>query len=102
RPTTTIAPQALLLMNDQVIRACAENFARRLRRDGRCDEDRVRQGFAIALGRAPSSIEVAESVSMVRAQEASYQVAGRSDARSRAWTDFCQVLLGLNEFIYVD
>ena len=28
--------------------------------------------------------------------------AGRGDARRDALTDYCQVLFGLNEFLYVD
>ena len=28
--------------------------------------------------------------------------AGRSDAVEVAWADFCQILLSLNEFIYID
>jgi hypothetical protein len=33
-------------------------------------------------------------------QEREY--AGQSDARQRAWVDFCQMLLASNEFLYVE
>src|SRR5262249_1060818 len=35
RPTTTIAPQALLLMNNPHVRDCARGFARRIDPDGK-------------------------------------------------------------------
>ena len=43
-----------------------------------------------------------ESVAFVREQQASYQADGKKDARHLALTDFCQVLMDLNEFIYVE
>ena len=42
------------------------------------------------------------SVAFVREQQASYQGDGKKDARHLALTDFCQVLMDLNEFIYVE
>jgi hypothetical protein len=36
----------------------------------------------------------------VKAQEGSY--AGKADARELALADFCQVVMCLNEFMYVD
>jgi hypothetical protein len=41
-------------------------------------------------------------LAFVTAQAASYQSAGKTDARDLALADFCQVLLCLNEFVYVD
>jgi hypothetical protein len=38
----------------------------------------------------------------VREQLESYQAAGKPDAQKLALADFCQVLMELNEFIYID
>lgn len=44
--------------------------------------------------------ELADSVSFVRQQMATYPMA--ADRRERALADFCQVLMCLNEFVYVE
>ncbi|HZY85608.1 MAG TPA: PSD1 and planctomycete cytochrome C domain-containing protein [Gemmataceae bacterium] len=103
RTTTTIAPQALLLMNSALVRGCAEGFARRLAPSAEKGlPDAVRDGYATALGRVPSSKELAAAVGFVQEQMASYRADGKNDARHLALTDFCQVLMDLNEFVYVE
>jgi hypothetical protein len=99
RTNTTIAPQALLLMNSPVVRAAAKAFAERLR--GLDDAAAVRRGYAVAVGRAPRRTELAAALAFLAEQRASYQDS-KADADLLARTDFCQVLLGLNEFVYVD
>jgi hypothetical protein len=103
RTTTTIAPQALLLMNGPTVRACAEALARRIApQAGASPAEAVRAGYEIALARPPSEKELAESAAFVKEQVESYRAERKPDAEKLGLTDFCQVLLGLNEFIYVD
>jgi mono/diheme cytochrome c family protein len=103
RITTTIAPQSLLLLNNGQVRSCAESFAKHISsKDGLQLEDLVMSAYAHALGRRPKERELADSVSFLKEQAESYTVAGKSDPQQLALTDFCQALLGLNEFIYVD
>ena len=103
RPATTIAPQALLLMNNAHVRSCARGFARRIApAEGTPLEDAVAVGYEIALTRKPTKEELADSVGFVNAQLAGYRAAGHREARELALADFCQVLLCLNEFVYVD
>ncbi len=103
RTTTTIAPQALLMMNNPTVRGCAEGLARRIARQGGGSlAEAVRAGYEIALARPPSDRELAESVAFVQEQVQSYRAERKPDAEHLGLTDFCQVLLGLNEFIYVD
>jgi hypothetical protein len=64
--------------------------------------DAVRSGYAIALGRPPTEQETADSVRFVREQAESYRKDGKAEAERLGLTDFCQVLMELNEFIYVD
>jgi cytochrome c553 len=103
RTTTTIAPQALLLMNNALVRDCAEGLAKRIRPSASVQwADALRSGYAIALGRAPGDKELAESLRFVKEQRASYQAERKPQPGHLALTDFCQVLMELNEFIYVD
>jgi hypothetical protein len=103
RPTTTIAPQALLLMNNTHVRQWARGFARRIAPSPTVPlDDAVARGYEIALTRGPTKDELADSLSFVKGQLAGYEAAGKKEARELALADFCQVLMCLNEFIYVD
>jgi hypothetical protein len=103
RPTTTIAPQALLLMNNTHVRQWARGFARRISPSPTVPlDDAVARGYEIALTRGPTKDELADSVSFVKGQLSGYEAAGKKEARELALADFCQVLMCLNEFIYVD
>jgi hypothetical protein len=100
RPTTTIAPQALYLMNNPQVRGYCLNFARRIAPDEKTSlEDSVKAGYQVALARQPETEELADSLAFVNQQLRTYADA---DRRYQALADFCQVLLCLNEFVYVD
>ncbi len=101
RPTTTIAPQALLLMNNPNVRGYARGLAKRLSGQA-APEDAVRLGYVIAVARLPSAEELSESVAFIKLQTAGYDRSGKSQARELALADFSQVLLCLNEFIYIE
>jgi cytochrome c553 len=102
RPTTTVAPQALLVMNAPQVRGCAEGLAKRMDAPGRSFEESVKAGYAVALSRPPMPEELADAAEFLKQQAESYTASGKADARQRALTDFAQVLLGLNEFIYIE
>jgi hypothetical protein len=102
RTNTTIAPQALLLMNNPVVRRASAALGERMGPADATAESVVRRGYALALGRAPTTAEVAESAAFLREQEEAYRAEKKADAAGLARTDFAQVLLGLNEFVYVD
>ena len=72
--------------------------------DGRTSRWRTRCAPAtrIALGRAPTDQEAADAVQFIQEQAAAYKKDGKPDAERLALTDLCQVLMELNEFIYVD
>jgi cytochrome c553 len=97
RVSTTIAPQALALMNNPQVRQWAGGFANRLK--GKTAEDAVKSGYEIALGRPPSAEEIKESVKFLEEQRQTY---GGPNASDLALEDFCQSLLCLNEFVYVE
>ncbi len=89
RPVTTIAPQALSLLNSPLSAEAARALADRTRREAGADrERRIDQAYLLALGRLPDATE--------RTLAHDFQAAGGSFA------DFCLALLNLNEFVYVD
>ena len=103
RSTTTVAPQALLMMNSPIVRAYAEGFARRVvATSGDAAADNVRRAYTIAVGRGPSAEEEADALAFLTEQTQAYRAANKPDAGQLALIDFCQTLMSLNEFVFVD
>ncbi len=96
RPSTTIAPQALLFLNSPQARQYAEAFARRL--NATSIPGAIDQAYGIALGRKPSPEEVATATAFIEKD----QNPSGGDSRQAALSDFCQALLCANEFVYVE
>ncbi len=110
RTATTVPAQALTLMNSEFINDQARAFARRLEADcGESAPQRIERAFALALGRPPEPWERTASLAFLDRQQElqarrSATAGGTTDEDPRrlAWVDFCQAMLSLNEFIYVD
>ena len=104
RQATTVAPQALLLMNNVLVRDCAAGLAQPHPCDGRTSRWRTRCA-PVTRSRWAGRQRIrkrADAVQFIQAQAAAYKKDGKPDADRLALTDFCQVLMELNEFIYVD
>ncbi|MEO2023102.1 MAG: DUF1553 domain-containing protein, partial [Pirellulaceae bacterium] len=101
RDVTTVPPQALAMMNSPVIRQLAEKFSKRLQAGPEITlENRVGEAYQLALSRQPTESEMAQMVGFIKSQASSY---GATDAAmQRALADFCQLVLCLNEFMFVD
>jgi hypothetical protein len=105
RDTTTVATQALYLLNDPFVRRQALALATRLLRRADLDEaGRIHLAYRLTLGRAATAKEVGR----VKSYLADYQTAARklgelgpADPQVRAWASFCQALLGSGEFRYI-
>jgi hypothetical protein len=101
RIVTTVPPQALAMMNSTLARQLSEKFAKRIRGTAETTPGQiVEQAYTLALSRPPSAEEKARMVGFITAQAASYGDAG--DAMDLAVADYCQMMLCLNEFIFVD
>jgi hypothetical protein len=95
RPSTTVAPQSLHLMNNPHVRAAAYGLAKRSLGDGKTsDTDAVTLAYRITLCREPTKDELKDATDFLKAQGAA--------ARETAMADLCQVLFCLNEFLYVE
>ena len=103
RPSTTIAPQALMFMNNPQVRSWCAHLGRRLVATSDASSVAgVTAAYRVMLGRVPSDEEVAVATAFLAEQTASYAASGKSDAAPLAWADFCQTLVGLNEFVFVE
>ena len=101
RSSTTIAPQALLLMNNKQVREYAHGLAKRSAPpESVAIEQAIENAYRIALARDPNRDEMAEGLAFIKRQMVSYKE--KADARELALTDFCQVMMCLNEFVYVE
>ncbi|WP_010584912.1 PSD1 and planctomycete cytochrome C domain-containing protein [Schlesneria paludicola] len=108
RNSTTVAPQALIMMNSELVMDSAAEFARQLLEQPIDDAARVRRGYERALSRVPTDTEtnrVLAFVTNLSNQPVSSATSDKDsppvDARQRAWTLFCQSLFASNEFLFV-
>jgi hypothetical protein len=93
RSSTTVAPQALALMNHPQIQAYAQAFARRLLPAAKDSLDNaIDRAYLTALARHPDPTELGDAREYLRS----------SGELEPALTSFCQTLFALNEFIYVE
>ncbi|MFN3652692.1 MAG: PSD1 and planctomycete cytochrome C domain-containing protein [Armatimonadota bacterium] len=105
RSVTTVAPQALAVLNEPFVRLRAIELGERLLQEaGEAPRAQVDRAYHHALGRAPSPAELEASAAFLRAQEARRRGRGETpeEAKRLALADFAQVIFGLNEFVYVD
>ena len=88
RNESTVAPQALSLLNSPLAVEAAKSFAARVVREaGDKPESQIRRAFALAFQRSPDQWEAATCLKLLE---------------QRSLTEVCRVLLNLNEFIYLD
>ncbi|HEX8912943.1 MAG TPA: PSD1 and planctomycete cytochrome C domain-containing protein [Humisphaera sp.] len=104
RDVTTVATQALFMMNNEFAVAQARRLAERVRDDvsSGTDEQRVDRAYAIALGRGATAAERARGVAYVNAFAAEAGTADKAKARADGWAAFCQALVASAEFRYLN
>ena len=110
RPVSTVAPQALALLNNTfaherstalatvVLSLRRQDVQSAERRDYSSDADQqIRSVWRLALAREPSSAEVLAAREHVQEQQRRWP-----SAPERVLSSLCHVLLNTNEFAYVD
>jgi uncharacterized protein DUF1553/uncharacterized protein DUF1549/cytochrome c len=115
RSASTIAPQALALLNNAFVLQQSQRFARRvLEETGSVPAAQAHRAFQIALGRKASERELAWSLDFLAKQALAYeqnslsQLNGSGIAKSadeaafRALADLCHAMFNLNEFLYLE
>jgi hypothetical protein len=114
RVSSTVALQSLFLLNSEFVQLRARSFAKRIlacndlaarevtneKPNGSRLKSVLRLAFELAYNRPPMPRELSAAKSFIKEQRVIYQ--GQPDAAVRIWTDFCQMLLASNAFLYVD
>ena len=103
RATTTVAPQALFLMNGKIVHEQTKAWISRLLAEKNLDDAaRVRQIYLQAFGRPASEKEVTRSLEFVSRIESELARMQQADSRERAWQSLGRVIVAANEFVYVE
>ncbi|MFI5380775.1 MAG: PSD1 and planctomycete cytochrome C domain-containing protein [Tepidisphaerales bacterium] len=106
RETTTVATQALFMMNDAFVIKQSQALASRLLDDSRLSDSlRVEMAYRLALNRGPTSSERFHAASFIDAfyrSSAASNAAGNDRLRASAWAAFCQTLFASAEFRYLN
>lgn len=102
RATTTIAPQALLMLNGDVVLQAAAGLTDRILTE-KDDDARLARLYALAFTRAPTVDEIKTDLNFLgEAQRLLEPNEPDAEARFRlAWEALCQTILAANEFSYV-
>lgn len=119
RRASTVAPQSLLLLNSDFTLASAEQFARRVEREaGPEPAAQIVRAWQLAYGRTPDDSERASALAFLEDQTDLFRAAAAGEGEpppskpadtpppptpaQRSLETLCQMLLGSNEFLYVD
>jgi hypothetical protein len=115
RPESTVAPQALHLMNNGTIQTLAAAMAERLQREAGSDTRRqIELAFLSTLGRRPSPDEQTKSHAQLSRLAAAWYSELTSDSENRtdeerlseahlrSLTNLCRALFNSAAFLYVD
>jgi hypothetical protein len=103
RATTTIAPQALLMLNSELVQQASAALAERVLGRNEEDTQRLARLYSLAYGRDATPSELAAAAKFLADADA-ILAKTQGDANQRrqlAWSAYCQSLLMANEFIYV-
>jgi hypothetical protein len=93
RGQSIVAPQALFFMNDPFVVDLARALAKRVTREQGNGDDkaRIHRLYMLILSRRPTQAEVELGLGLLL-----------PDAKLDPWERYCLILLGSNEFLYLD
>ena len=101
REESTVAPQALALLNSPIIRDLATTFATGVRPNADTSIDQaIDRAYEVALSRRATDAERAAMKAFIDQQTESRE--NDANAEALAVRDFCHLLLCMNEFVYID
>lgn len=104
RPTTTVAPQALFLMNSPLVRQECRAMAEQLLAQYETDEQRITFAYLRAYGRLPTAAELVRDLDFLAKYERSLlsRDTEPSQARLTSWAALCRVVVSASEFLFID
>jgi hypothetical protein len=102
RNTTTVPTQALTLLNNEFSLLQSQHFAKRVRENAEGSlESQIRTAYHIALSRDPRPAEMDDNLAFLKERHSHHAAKPADDPALAALTDLCNVVLNLNEFLYV-
>ncbi len=104
RSQTTVAPQALVLLNSNLVLELARGVVKRVRDQADTNDvsNQVCQAWQIVLGRHPRDDELNQALTFLTNQAANSNATKPAMRNDHALLDLCHVLINTNEFLYVD
>lgn len=109
RAESTVAPQALHLLNNAMVRELAKSLAQRVRREAGSDPERqIERAYLIATGRGPDREERRVALDDFHRlaerwrRHAGGETAEEGVAHQRALENFCHALMNSAAFLYID
>ncbi len=112
RSASTVAPQALLMMNNEIVVRFAERFAQRVITEvGDDPTAQVRRAWLLAFGRDADEPATAEAVAFLNAQRQHFTPPTEAakpatpptlTPNQQALALLCQALMSSNQFLYVE
>lgn len=113
RSVSTVAPQALLLMNDAWVVEAAEKMSERLWSTAATQDERIHKAFNLAFGVDADPAELASCLSFVKQQAGLFsadpdekwqqKIKEQPDApERRGLASLCQMLMASNRFLYLE
>ncbi len=113
RPSSTVAPQSLLLMNNEFVTRQSLLFAKRVKKEAGDDlKAQIRFAWEEAFSRLPTERELADAIQFLQDQADILSKQPEAQAKMKkekeltpqllALASFCQALISSNQFLYVD
>lgn len=104
RASTTVAPQALFMLNSHLIENASHRMAEQIQHETALSpEQKIQKLFLKAYGRQPTEMEINKSLHFLDDVEQELQAETKSSEQriTRAWQVLCQSFLASSEFIYL-
>ena len=103
RAMTTVAPQALLMLNSDFVMQSADELARRLLSEAGSDDERLSRLSQTVLGRDATAQEREGHLAFLTKvdQSLAAKVPDVAERKRQAWGVLCHVAIATNEFIYI-
>ncbi len=105
RDQTTVAPQALFMMNSEFVLSQSRTLAERLlAHNSFTTPDRIRELYELTYSRPATEAEASRGTAYLDRLRATLSQSGvaSDDVEAKAWTSFCRAVLAANEFVYVE
>ena len=103
RATSTIAPQALFMMNADLVAECSTELASQLVRQSSDPTERIRRLYQLAYGREPTEAEIEQAGAFLEASRQQIIADGveATVAETSSLEALSHVVLASSEFLYV-